>query len=390
MQSTRVHALSILAGLAVLLSATANAATIRIEQDGSGDSTSITFGMLAAAPGDTILIGPGWYQQSVPFTTGGSTEETFAAVSVDSLTIIGEDRDSVIIGPEAPEFTTQGPRGVVFLQDVVTFARLESVTIVNVGSAVFSSCSLLAKNISMSGCRRGFFVTFGSGVEIEDLSTVDVRQPIIGGLSQSDVVVRNSEFRSCAGYGSVGFSTNVSNVVVENSRFIDCGLQFALSSSGVAHSLSFEGPTSYVQLDDFSELDMVGCTFDVSPINLAVNGSSHISGTNNLFRGGSVSTLQFTGSSTSALSNSHIFRVDGSPVVLAEAYRRTPVQVDLRGNWWGTTSADSLRAWIVDGEDLTNPPFFEELAEVLFEPFATGPVPSKVESMGSLKARFRH
>jgi len=367
----------------------AEAATIRVEQDGSGDFTEIAAGILAASPGDTIRIGPGWYQGSAPFTTGGSTEETFVAVDVDSLTIIGEDRDTVLIGPDVPNFTTQGPRGIVLLDGVVTFARLESMTITNVGSAVFATSSFAAKEIAVVGCRRGFAFAFAVGIVLENVSTTNVDRAIIGGGAVSDVVVVGSEFRSCPNSGGVSFTTGVNGIVVEDSRFIDCAFQLSLGSTGNLRTSSFAGSESFVQLGDFSNLDMVGCTIEQALFNVVVNGESHVSGRDNVFLGGSVTTLLFTGSSTSSLTNNHIFRLDGSPVVLAEAYRVEPVQVDLRGNWWGTTNADSLRAWIVDGDDLDNPPFFDEFAEVLFEPFAPGPVSGKAESIGSFKSRFR-
>lgn len=381
---------TLVVALAAVATSHAEAATIHIEQDGSGDFTEIAAGILAASPGDTIRIGPGWYQDSEPFTTGGSTEDTFVAVDVDSLTILGEDRDSVIIGPEEPSFTTQGPRGIVLLDGVVTYARLESMTIVNVGSAVFATSSFTAQDIAAVGCRRGFAFAFARGVTLEDVSTANVELPIVGAGPMDGTVVSGGEFLDCPNSGGLVFTTNAVGISVDGARFVNCGLQFSLSSSGTLMRSSFEGSGAFVQLGDFSVLEMVGCVFGEAISNLSVNGESHVSGRDNVLLGGSVTTIRFTGNSTSALTNSHIFRVDGSPAILAEAYRVGPVQIDLRGNWWGTTNADSLRAWIVDGEDLDNPPFYEEMGEVLFEPFAPGPVSGKAESIGSFKARFRN
>jgi hypothetical protein len=63
--------------------------------------------------------------------------------------------------------------------------------------------------------------------------------------------------------------------------------------------------------------------------------------------------------------------------------------LDLRNNYWGTASRDSIDAWILDGEDLHNPPFLNNFSEVLFEPFETGPIPVQQQSVGSLKGMYR-
>ena len=71
----------LLVALVVVLAVRADAATIRGAQDGSSSFFEITSGILAASPGDTIRIAPGWYQESVPLTTAGNTEQAFAAGS---------------------------------------------------------------------------------------------------------------------------------------------------------------------------------------------------------------------------------------------------------------------------------------------------------------------
>lgn len=366
----------------------AEAATIRVEQDGSGDFTEISTGILAAAPGDTVRIGAGWYQQSVPLSTGGNTEETYAAVVVDSLTIVGEGRDDVIIGPAEPDFTLQGPWGFALLQGVVTHVRIESVTVVNVKRAIEASGSVVATDLAIRDCESGFFFTFAFGLRVTNVETDRVRFPVLGGSQASDIVIRDSVFRSCEQRG-VSLTNGASGVVIDGCELVDCAVILSFGSSATMQATAVLGEAS-VALFNGSRLEMNNCIVGSGFGNLEITGNSEISGANNVFRGGSVQTIRLSGPmSTATITNSHIFRVDGSPVVVAEAYRSEPVQIDLRGNWWGTTNADSLRAWIIDGDDLSNPPFFEELAEVLFEPFAPGPVSGNSESMGTFKARFR-
>jgi pectin methylesterase-like acyl-CoA thioesterase len=90
----------------------------RVERDGSSDFTSIQPAIEAAAEGDTILIGPGRYDEFFEVQTPGWTEPVVVWVNKDNLTIIGADPEQTIIGPEeyyapleAPLGTEQQTRG---------------------------------------------------------------------------------------------------------------------------------------------------------------------------------------------------------------------------------------------------------------------------------------
>ena len=58
--------------------------------------------------------------------------------------------------------------------------------------------------------------------------------------------------------------------------------------------------------------------------------------------------------------------------------------IDMSNNWWGTTDADSIMAWIEDGNDHDDWPYI-----VNYEPFQQGSVPTTKESMNGFKALFR-
>ncbi|MCP4290492.1 MAG: hypothetical protein GY780_01485 [bacterium] len=57
---------------------------------------------------------------------------------------------------------------------------------------------------------------------------------------------------------------------------------------------------------------------------------------------------------------------------------------DMTDNWWGTTEKDSIQAWIEDGLDIPDYPFF-----VVWDPFRDEAVSQKKTSLGGLKPRFR-
>ena len=56
------------------------AATWTVEKDGSGDFTVIQDAVNAASGGDTILIGPGRYAETRPFSLPGWTEATIVGI----------------------------------------------------------------------------------------------------------------------------------------------------------------------------------------------------------------------------------------------------------------------------------------------------------------------
>ena len=86
--------------LSVLIGASqAGASTIRVERDGSGDFLVIQDAVDAAASGDTILVGPGRYDEGSTVVTPGWTEFVRVLIPVEDLTIIGAGSDVTIIGP---------------------------------------------------------------------------------------------------------------------------------------------------------------------------------------------------------------------------------------------------------------------------------------------------
>jgi hypothetical protein len=85
----------------LLVAHTALGATISVRKDGTGDFAVIQQALNAAAAGDTILIGPGEYLDKtwIRFPAWTHDIESYANVTVDNLTIIGEGADQTFIGP---------------------------------------------------------------------------------------------------------------------------------------------------------------------------------------------------------------------------------------------------------------------------------------------------
>lgn len=93
----------------LLCSFVSHAATIRVAKDGTAEHSLIPFAVLEAAPGDTISIGPGVYSRVLV-----NGPDCIVKVELSELTIIGDDRDTVILDPEKPVSQDgSGPSGIV-------------------------------------------------------------------------------------------------------------------------------------------------------------------------------------------------------------------------------------------------------------------------------------
>lgn len=85
----------------------------------------------------------------------------------------------------------------------------------------------------------------------------------------------------------------------------------------------------------------------------------------------------------------HILKYRGE-AVLVNGFPQPPnLTIDMTGNYWGTAIADSISAWIIDGNDPVIPPRLPIHGFVDFEPFSSVPVETEKTSMGNVKAYFR-
>ena len=123
-----------------------------VEKDGSGDFTTIQPALDAAAPGDTVLIGPGRFIETHEVVTQGWTEDVYAEVSKDSISIIGAGAGVTLIGPEerSKQIDPQ-PKGIYGPSaSDVNGCIIENLTVENIRDAIYwnggvevAHCSIL-------------------------------------------------------------------------------------------------------------------------------------------------------------------------------------------------------------------------------------------------------
>lgn len=367
-----------------------HAATITVMQDGTGDFELIQSALDVAASGDTILIGPGEYLDSLPSEIPGYAwdVDVFAFIRVAELTIIGAGALETIIGPSeyAGINATYSPQCVVWLDGSV----------------------LSISGVSLRGCYAGIHAT-NAPIEIENCQFIDNRLGIIWATQGSGGTISNSHFESSIP-GSNGLSLlgSGSNIVVKDCLFDGAMVSIKNLDSIAIRNCEIRNTVVGLQVDSGTHCFVEGCRFyncmnvgvgvlgpgsicDVEDSEVSGGGSAvyvgsscQFNATQTHFHGGYWSVIEFANGDPSIISNCHIFPDDGPAIRSFRHPSYGEVVHDLRNNFWGITDGDEIRSLILDG---TNNP--DNASIVLFEPFIGGPVPTQRTTLDGLKAYFR-
>jgi len=378
--------------LVLCLANVALAASWRVELDGSGDFTEIQPAVDAAAPGDTVLIGPGRFDTFHECVAPGWTEETVVSLLKDDLVLIGSGQEVTIIGPE----TYYGgfgkdPKGICSFDGYSGW--VQDLTIENVEEAIYwwtghlevERCTMRAD----SPWFAGIFGTFSSASIREclieaQITNLDAASAILLATGSTDVEVLSTKFTG-GGYG-IRASNQSSGIRIEDCEFDGSvlGISFDTNSSGEVRHCVFANPTgAALAATNLCHIVCASLHATGGDRGVIVAGSSVIEGTNLIIEGTTGAAIQLHSAGVVDIHNSHILPATGLAVECVE-YLSDPRIVDLTDNFWGTADADSINALIVDGSDNPNSHY-----TVLFEPFATGPVPTEKKSIGSVKSMFR-
>ncbi len=380
-------------GLVVLLLACTSivhAATVTVMQDGTGDFELIQPGLDAVASGDTLLIGPGVYLDSVPSEISGYAwdVDVFAFVRVKELTIIGAGSNETIIGPMDYEGSTSTYSPKCLAWQDGTSLHLSGLTLRNCYEGIWAEnspifvtdCRFLDNSIGISwftggiggyvgncqfeanilgGPMGGFIVGVGSGVLFEDCQFDGVEVSI---KNVDEIVFRNCDI----GNSVVGLQVDSgAHCLVENCRIYDC-VNVGLGVSG----------SSFCEVRD-SEISGGGLA-------ATINSYSSLNAIDTVFNGGFWGVIEYSNANDSFVTNSHLFRGSGPLIRSFRHHTLGPVSHDMRNNFWDITDPDELRSLVLDGINDT-----DNASTVLFEPFVGGPVPTDKTTLDGLKAMYR-
>jgi hypothetical protein len=366
------------------------ARTWTVERDGTGDFIVIQDAILASSPGDTLLLGPGRYADHAPFQLGVTNFDTYVGVNVDNLTFIGSGPSLSIVGPATPNIVGFEPRGFAFGVGVNRLT-IQDLMIENVRDGIYAEGgSLLLDNSLIRKCQWGAILINSLDSRVST-STIDSCETGIAalqassGLSISEVMVN--------GPGDIAFTIQQSSSNAELAGIdvagTTAGISIVSGSSATIRDARMITTGVSLGVTGASVVDLAGSTL-VSDLNaiFVAGQNSLLLASDSSIRGGSIAAIHMSTLGQATVSACDIVR-NGAPAVVADDYRLPPIiEIDLRNNFWGTTEADSIAAWIVDGNDLHDPPLDPNYSNVLFDPFLEQSTPTVKRSLGSLKASF--
>ena len=373
--------------MALLLAASARAATWRVEKDGSGEFTIIQDAVNASASGDTIMIGPGRFDDTVMFTTPYVTWTVCVSLSGQDLTFIGAGKDATFIGPAVPgEMTNDGWRGFANWPLYMGRLVIEDATIENMFNGLHvRPASFEMRNCRLSECYDGILIfESGSPTLIERCEFVENHTGIdIRGCSSP--TIRDCSFvDSDIGMATLGIlCSSVEDILVEDCTFEVPTPYFQISSGTIRNCSVMNSWGDGIHLDE-ANFTIENTEIDGTEHEWSIKAGimSEVQGRGNILRGASWSAVALTWS-VASFSQNHIF--SDADFVYVNGFTSPPaVEIDFRNNYWGTTDPLELAARIKDGND--DPSIY---AHVLYEPFSNVPMSNEERSWGEIKALYK-
>ncbi len=385
MMRTRNPAVAMFVFVLLAMSAPSGAAVWTVEKDGSGDFTVIQDAVDAAADGDTLMIGPGRFDDYRRYTLGAWVDRLFhVLLNGRSLTMIGSGEGETVIGPESEFPITEHAIGVTLVYG--SELRMSELTIehcyggLNCWDTSYLEIDRCTFQHQTWGVGCGVFSS--RGARITDCTFLNVDTGIFPGSGSVDVVVDRCMFRGMI-YGMN--TTSTQGLIVTDCRIEDSLMGIQLWSSSTATLTDVD-----IETDRMSMIVKAGSHVDLTNSRLSggdlatvwVDGLSSLTGSGNILRGNDCPPLRIYRSDV-ALSDSHILSFSGYAV---ECEPNFPADwtLDLRNNWWGVSDADSVASLIYDGNDS---PDIDILVDYL--PYRDGQVSNESMGWGELKRLFR-
>ncbi len=367
--------------------ALSSATTWHVEKDGGGDFSVIQDAVDAAASGDTVLVGPGWFEEYRMYSVPNGEYALYVQKTVRDLTIIGAGSAMTIIGPSEED----------------TWGNSDKCIGIVSGLSFSEPGRLRVENVSVVRVPRAFEITSGS-LSISECAVSDCYDGI---ASKCLTQVFNCEFFNCH-WGVLIFS-GAYDVIFEGCLFEDCSTGFNCSSTpGISVRNCQLQSCGQAGLFNGCTGEMLGCSVtDAWFAGVAFYGSGvfhfydnqvnsahynmifgqnadNLLCENNIFSGTDRECLHIT-SCQPVFHNNQILKDSGFAVYLGGFAHETE-HVDMTKNYWGTDDPDSIAAWISDANDEYSSPMH---GYVDFMPFTGGPVPTQKTTSGGLKAMFR-
>jgi hypothetical protein len=371
-------------GLTVLLLSTAAwSNTITVMKDGTGDYTLLQPAADAAAAGDTLLIGPGRYEEVTEFYfNSGVRRDAHIVVRVDDLTIMGMDRDTVIIGPLVPTIAQGDPVGLVVAQNV-SVTHIEKLTFENTWYGVYSLGDFYAENCAAHKCTGGFGTE--GPLDIENSNIYENKDGIRAFYTAGLIHVGHCEVTDNSGVGINLASPQRAEISDTHIMGGGAGIQFdncpGFIKDCVIEHIAYEG---IILAENATVVTVADNTLRENGWHFAIGNYATVDAHQNQLLDSQLYGVWIRSPCTVVAHENDLISSQGYLVYLSGHLVSGIKHYDFTGNYWSTTDPDTIADRIWDNND-----FNQVQAVIDFTPFAGEPVPAEATSFGKLKAKFQ-
>ena len=374
--------------VAAVCIAPAHARTIRVELDGSGDTTSLEAAEFQASPGDTIQIGPGTWNDDYTWSTlDGQVVQALLGVNTDSLTIRGAGEGLTILGIDDGDRSRFG----ITIRENVSALVVEDLVIRGMSSGLANRGGAISlERVSVEHSFNGVLISIGS-LRASACEFRDIQARGFAVLGATEFVrVSDSEFIR------VQFGVQVNPAIyaeVVDCTFVDGGA--GLISDGATIDVERVKMTNVQQAFSVSRttgvLNVTGA--EVHDIDFAAfycTGGARATVLSSKFTDTVGPAIVLLAGGVMQMNDSDLIPRPGEDFIRVSSYPDEPVTVlNFENNYWGTTDRQEIADRIKDGNDPPPNPSITINAVVDFEPFRLLPVSNESQSFGGFKGRFR-
>ena len=392
---TKLYIVATVAALLALNARDGNCRTWRVEKDGSGDFSVIQDAVDASASGDTIHVGPGRYNEGQIATCPGWSEFVRVLVTKSELTFIGSGSTS-IIGQDTPWELSQGwHKGIVAMTYWGNNAvHVRDLTFENVSEAVYTENSAAVEivNSTFRHNRESVSVAFGGNLWIRNCRFEYQPRDARHVFSYSNEYSEIADCDFILDDHNIWIQEHLQVMSVSQSLIVNC--RFLGGDSGVGAYVGpatidrcyFQNQTSQaVTVELGSTMSLTNCNFlGVNRLTRSGSYYNHIVARGCVFDQVGECTIRIGYTGSVDIQECDLGRGVLGVVYLDDYCEKTPMLIDMRNNYWGTDSADSIQAWIRDSHDSA-----QTCGTVLYEPFEGSSTPTESTTWGALKSLFR-